>query len=411
MTFSRVRNPAGWTNNSVVQPGEFEAFDANLANAVDGAGGGTYTPTTRLTIGGQGIEDASATLHAITEVPSSGYYVIGPITSTRLVVTGGSQVTGTLWLQLADAASGAQREIFIDSLPAGVGVIVQNAGGQAIANGNFTCLESERRIHLVAECQDAAWSLVHHGADPNMFATLSAWTINTPAAPRPSPTVNMLTSRDTWFLSSGIGFFGSYIVAIASQGDTGLTRRVRIDRLLSGAQIQFTYNGNTVHTFVAGHGSAWNLEFEFQSTGGGQWKLARFTSGYKREGNRTQVINSLSNVSGGKAATIDTNRYDAVVVNEPLTAAGTLYSFTIGDPIEEHQQLELWFTSITGTQEQPDINILTSTGSVIHGWAFDKKRVPYEITVEEGPPSWLGGPASMRLKVLGGQWRYMGMTY
>lgn len=52
MSFSRIRSPGAWTLNSVVDPAEFEALDANLANAIDGDAGGTYNPTAQLIIGG-----------------------------------------------------------------------------------------------------------------------------------------------------------------------------------------------------------------------------------------------------------------------------------------------------------------------------------------------------------------------
>lgn len=55
MTFPRIRTPNGWTLGSVFMPGEMDQIDTNLSNAVDGAGGGTYAPSTVLTLGGSGV--------------------------------------------------------------------------------------------------------------------------------------------------------------------------------------------------------------------------------------------------------------------------------------------------------------------------------------------------------------------
>lgn len=41
---------------SAVSPAEFETFDQNLSDAVDGAGGGAYAPSATIEIGGSGLE-------------------------------------------------------------------------------------------------------------------------------------------------------------------------------------------------------------------------------------------------------------------------------------------------------------------------------------------------------------------
>lgn len=51
----RVRPVGFWTFNSNVSPAEFELIDAQLAASVAGSGG-TYAPTTLLTIGGSGMD-------------------------------------------------------------------------------------------------------------------------------------------------------------------------------------------------------------------------------------------------------------------------------------------------------------------------------------------------------------------
>ena len=52
--FTRVRSTGMWTV-SVLTPEEMEKFDANLAKAPNFVDGGTYAPTTAITIGGQGF--------------------------------------------------------------------------------------------------------------------------------------------------------------------------------------------------------------------------------------------------------------------------------------------------------------------------------------------------------------------
>jgi hypothetical protein len=51
MSFPRQRAPGLWTFDSDVLPAEFEAFDANLSNAIDGLNGGAYALQHDLVIG------------------------------------------------------------------------------------------------------------------------------------------------------------------------------------------------------------------------------------------------------------------------------------------------------------------------------------------------------------------------
>lgn len=52
MTFARVRAPGLWIDGTTVPGTQWEQFDANLANALDGADGGTYSLASDMTIGG-----------------------------------------------------------------------------------------------------------------------------------------------------------------------------------------------------------------------------------------------------------------------------------------------------------------------------------------------------------------------
>jgi hypothetical protein len=47
MTFSRV-NPGGWAMFEVLTSSQMNTLDINHSNALDGAGGGVYTPTATL---------------------------------------------------------------------------------------------------------------------------------------------------------------------------------------------------------------------------------------------------------------------------------------------------------------------------------------------------------------------------
>jgi len=58
MAFGRLRPSGLWVPRSAVTPAEFETFDENLSNAVDGADGGAYAPTNPIQFGGDGIEFA-----------------------------------------------------------------------------------------------------------------------------------------------------------------------------------------------------------------------------------------------------------------------------------------------------------------------------------------------------------------
>lgn len=52
MTFARVRAPGLWIDGTTVPGTQWEQFDANLANALDGSDGGTYSLANDMTIGG-----------------------------------------------------------------------------------------------------------------------------------------------------------------------------------------------------------------------------------------------------------------------------------------------------------------------------------------------------------------------
>lgn len=54
MTFSRVK-PTGWTDNiDTITGAQITTIDLNLSNALDGAAGGTYNPTSPIVVGGVG---------------------------------------------------------------------------------------------------------------------------------------------------------------------------------------------------------------------------------------------------------------------------------------------------------------------------------------------------------------------
>jgi len=48
--------PSGWAFGETLFSDQMEALDASQAKAIDGTGGGTYTPTTKITINGQGLQ-------------------------------------------------------------------------------------------------------------------------------------------------------------------------------------------------------------------------------------------------------------------------------------------------------------------------------------------------------------------
>lgn len=50
--FARQRDPGLWTFDSVITGAELEYWDASIANAIDGAGGGAYSLSSDVTIGG-----------------------------------------------------------------------------------------------------------------------------------------------------------------------------------------------------------------------------------------------------------------------------------------------------------------------------------------------------------------------
>jgi hypothetical protein len=62
--FSRLRAIGGWLFNTVVEPEEFEAFDENISNALDGKNGGTYSLLSVLNIGGVGLRTTVVPSHA-----------------------------------------------------------------------------------------------------------------------------------------------------------------------------------------------------------------------------------------------------------------------------------------------------------------------------------------------------------
>lgn len=53
---ARIRPEGGWLLDSTVDPSEFEAFDAAQYSAINGDDGGTWAPTSRIILGGEGLE-------------------------------------------------------------------------------------------------------------------------------------------------------------------------------------------------------------------------------------------------------------------------------------------------------------------------------------------------------------------
>lgn len=88
MSFARIRTIGTWFSVSVVLPAEFEAFDTNISRAVDGYAGGTYSPSSPIVIGGDGLRvtgDFTVTSNASF---TSALDVAGLLTANGLAVTG-----------------------------------------------------------------------------------------------------------------------------------------------------------------------------------------------------------------------------------------------------------------------------------------------------------------------------------
>lgn len=56
MSWNRLRPNGGWAINTTVAPEEFEAIDSRLVSTIDAVGGGSYSPTQQIVIGGLGIQ-------------------------------------------------------------------------------------------------------------------------------------------------------------------------------------------------------------------------------------------------------------------------------------------------------------------------------------------------------------------
>jgi hypothetical protein len=57
-----LTKPSGWAFGELLTSAQMEALDASQAQAIDGVGGGTYTPSTKITINGQGLQVNSLTV-------------------------------------------------------------------------------------------------------------------------------------------------------------------------------------------------------------------------------------------------------------------------------------------------------------------------------------------------------------
>lgn len=55
MSFARQRLPGKWLSGSIIAQAELETWDTSISNALDGAAGGTWAPSSAITIGGLGI--------------------------------------------------------------------------------------------------------------------------------------------------------------------------------------------------------------------------------------------------------------------------------------------------------------------------------------------------------------------
>lgn len=73
MTFSRV-NPSGWSDGQLLTASQMNDLDSDHADAIDGAAGGTYSPSSAITISGSGLTVAGA----LTASGASNYPALSP---------------------------------------------------------------------------------------------------------------------------------------------------------------------------------------------------------------------------------------------------------------------------------------------------------------------------------------------
>jgi hypothetical protein len=106
MTFTAPK-PGGWAFGEVLASSEMNDFNTDHPNAVDGAAGGTYAPSSAITVGGSGLT-TTGTLTATGAVAFSGASSFSWPNEAAYYTVSGSAVAigGTLTLTQVHAGSG-----------------------------------------------------------------------------------------------------------------------------------------------------------------------------------------------------------------------------------------------------------------------------------------------------------------
>lgn len=126
--FARV-NGLGWGLGVPLQPGEMNQLDIDHANAVDGAGGGLYTPIGLLEFGGSGLKVSGAFLSTANAAFTGTQQFLGTAVCTTSFGFAGGLLTGDnfsdiRWDGIATFRNGAQ--------------LIGNAGSTLLWSGSST---------------------------------------------------------------------------------------------------------------------------------------------------------------------------------------------------------------------------------------------------------------------------------
>jgi hypothetical protein len=397
MSFDRQFNDTEAALGLPIDPAHWNELDRRQPFILEGEHGGSWAPDGKLTIGGKGIRDAYQ--QKITPTVTSGSATVSNIDSNRTFITGVSSANAYLTLQFTADSDGVGRDVMIDSLGPGVTVILRDENNTIMSHGQWTNHDPSTLVLIRIERIDGVWVCTHRSSNAqDLYKMYEADAVQ-------GPDHNPLPAIENWYgPDEGVG---GVVFFDLPTGVSGLVRRLRIKRLLPYAQIRFFSNGDYAIQggYNVGGGGEINVTIEMMYGLGG-WRITNVVKNIRPLGELSFSVTSISE----DPIAIDTDSYVAMSVNTPVNLQSTTPRFTIKEPLFEHQELRIYFQSLYGVDQAPQIEIrLASTNVIIKNWIFSPYLLP---SVVNAPVLQWGGayPACMRLRVVDGHWIYESLT-
>jgi len=387
---------------TVFDPADFETITQNLSRALDGYNGGSYAPTAALTIGGQGIQDANASLVAVTA--GSDFSLTG-VTAHRVVLYNGHLATNSITVRFNSDAVGTQRIVYIDKVNGGVYISIENQNGSEAVGSPKTISETAEGVFIVIErTNGATWSVVHVGANISTadYRSITAGSLQS------SPSALTLLYRHTVVTGK---VTGTRLFTLPSFAGQGSRRTLRfLDGMAygaSGVTLQFSTTTDltglfATHTVGASGSAGFTLEFEKVSSTA--WNLVESTEPRTRE--RETFV--TSNV--GAPIVLDPAKYSHVRITTPVVGGPPPLQVHFPAPEQEGWDMFVIFDEFKNDGSVVAIFAGIDSAGIVQSILvkgtplYDLRRYSRNNLDESG-----GLDVTFWFKAIDGVWRHMGV--